>query len=244
MKLQRCAAGQPLHPVDERVVLVPVEPLRIRYEDAATAVAREMQVLVADPTDPPRIDAWKIIGADRLHKGHQVLAEHAAGVSSRHLQRTDIVRNRLVPLALLLLAAGPCLGYTIVRKGGRRLEVLAPPEYHDGTVYFRVLNGMGGFMAEEDVDRAATERANAQKPHARGSRGKADTPPPAHERRVYTNEDLAKAVGLAVCEGHVTAEGKDGPLVEREEAAAPAVWETTEADPLPEPAPAEPREAR
>lgn len=139
------------------------------------------------------------------------------------------MRFRLVlALGAMAMAQGQWLSaYTLVRRDGRHLEVRAAPDIHDGTVYYTLLSGLNGFMAETDLNRTATERANGSA-LARGGRTRRplgeppDGGPPKVVRRVYTNDDLAKAKGLSVVEGDVTAEGKGQDVPDTHAAVKPA----------------------
>ncbi|MFN7974214.1 MAG: hypothetical protein U0166_17995 [Acidobacteriota bacterium] len=125
------------------------------------------------------------------------------------------LRNAAVLGAILFVGAPLLSAYTLVRRDGRRIEIREVPDYHDGTAYFTMRNGLFGFMAETDVDRAATDRANGgsiARTHSRGQKPGDARPAPA--ARVYTNVDLSTATGLSVVEGNVTAEGKDAPVAD------------------------------
>ncbi|MFN7974942.1 MAG: hypothetical protein U0166_21755 [Acidobacteriota bacterium] len=52
-------------------------------------------------------------------------------------------------------------GYTIVRTDGTTFEAEGPATFEDGKALFKLPSGSKGFMAEDLVDKAATERANA-----------------------------------------------------------------------------------
>lgn len=101
----------------------------------------------------------------------------------------------LVKLGLLALVAWGALpsasAYVVVTKLGRRLEAQSEPRYNKGKALIVLPGGMRIIMDEADVDKPATEKANAN-----GELGSV----------AFRNEDLAKAKGKAVVEGSVTAE--------------------------------------
>lgn len=96
-------------------------------------------------------------------------------------------RASILAIVGLLLAADAA-GETVVKKDGKRIEVKGAPVWKEGRVSFLLPDGKSGTLPAAEVDRAATERANAK--------GTA----------TFTNEDLAKAKGLSDSGGAVKVE--------------------------------------
>lgn len=128
-------------------------------------------------------------------------------------------RTRFIILfvSAAILVPQSALSYTIVRKDGTKFEAQAAPEYKDGKAIFLLAGGSKGSMAEADVNKAATEKANAA-PAGDAKKGKdqgkgvvtnenlAASPksmPKGGGKSSFTNEDLAKAEGKATVEGSV-----------------------------------------
>lgn len=120
---------------------------------------------------------------------------------------------------ILGLGAAEATGYTIIRKDGTRFEVPKAPVYEDGQATFEMAGGSRGSIAEDAVDKAATERANqpSDTPEVGGG-GSVFTNEalvPSAEENVsaaFTNEDLEGAWGRATEEEAMPAES-DAELV-------------------------------
>ncbi|MFN7971455.1 MAG: hypothetical protein U0166_03755 [Acidobacteriota bacterium] len=85
----------------------------------------------------------------------------------------------------IVALASMASAYTLVTKDGRKMEIASAPSYEGGKARFTLPGGGQASLPEADVDRAATEKANAA---------------PAAGKNAFTNADLPAHDGSAAPE--------------------------------------------
>ncbi len=124
-------------------------------------------------------------------------------------------RRTTIILLLATFTASAAFSYTVVRKDGGKFETQNPPTYRDGKVIFTLPGGSKGSMPEASIDKAATEAANrADEKPAKTQKKVATNESLAKSQQetkktVFTNNDLANAKGVSVMEGTVTYDAGD-----------------------------------
>ena len=98
----------------------------------------------------------------------------------------------MAAIVLTLLIAGSAAAYTIVMRGGRRIEIPSQFVITKTTLTYEVSPGIQVSMATAAIDIAETEKANREKPGSFMSRLQAGSGTPVQKAaaRTITNRDL------------------------------------------------------